>query len=65
MGIAAILQLITALEPGIVNTIVAIRNKANGSIDVLAVLDSADTQLAANQQQIAAWMSAHGKAPTP
>ena len=64
MGIAAILQLITAAEPGVISLITMIRGQ-NGSTTAVVYLDEADTQFAANQKQIADWFSSKGKTPPP
>jgi len=62
MSIAAILGLITALEPAVVNTILLIKNKATGQVTAIAVLDSVDAAVAANQTAIQTWLSGHPSA---
>ena len=61
-SVAAILQLINLALPAITTLIVAIKGK-NGGMSAVVYLDEADAQFAENQQQIADWLKAHGKAP--
>lgn len=62
MPIAAILQLITALEPAILNVVLLFKNKQTGQVTAIAVLDSVDAQVADNQKVIQAWLTTHQSA---
>lgn len=62
MELAAILELVNVLAPTITNLIVMFKNK-DGSTSAIVLLDAADTQLAANQQQVSDWLKAHGAQP--
>lgn len=59
MTTAAILQLITLLEPEIVNIVMMIKDKKTGSLTVIAVLDSVDAQVKENQAAMATWLGTH------
>jgi len=62
MGIAGILSLVNVLAPSIVNLVMMFKQK-DGSTSVIVLLDAADAQNAANQQQVADWLKAHGAQP--
>jgi hypothetical protein len=62
MGIGAILQILNLALPAISTLIVAIRG-TGGGMSAIIYLDQADANFAADQQQIADWLKAHGKTP--
>jgi hypothetical protein len=62
MGLSAILQILNLALPAVSSLIVAIRG-TNGSVSAIVYLDQADASFAADQAQIASWLSAHGKTP--
>lgn len=59
MNTAAILQLISILEPQIVNVVMMVKDKKTGTMTVFAVLDSVDAQTAANQTAIQNFLGSH------
>jgi hypothetical protein len=52
MGIAGIVQLLTILEPQIVNLVMFIKDKSTGQLSAIAILDSVDAQVKANQDAL-------------
>ena len=52
MGIPQIIALLTTLEPQIVNLVMFVKDKTTGTLSAIAILDSVDAQVAANQTQI-------------
>jgi len=60
--LANILAILNLVLPAIGSIVVAIRGK-NGGMSAVVYLDEADAQFAANQQQIADWLSSKGKTP--
>lgn len=61
--LTTILQFLNLVIPEIGAVVVMI--KGQSSTSAVVYLDQADTQFAANQQQVADWLKAHGKTPTP
>jgi hypothetical protein len=57
-----ILAILNLVLPAIGSIVVAIKGK-NGGMSAIVYLDEADAQFAANQQQIAQWLSEKGKPP--
>ena len=60
--LANILAILNLVLPAIGSIVVAIRGKSGG-MSAIVYLDEADAQFAANQQQIADWLSSKGKTP--
>ncbi len=52
MGIAGIVSLLTILEPQIVNLVMFFKDKSTGQLSAIAILDSVDAQVKANQDAL-------------
>jgi len=63
-GFTGAVSLINLLLPTVTNIITMIVHK-DGTTTAVVYLDEADTQLAANQKQIADWFAAKGRALPP
>ncbi len=61
MNLAAVLAIVNAAAPGVMNLVLAIKH-TDGTTTTLAFLDQADPGFHQNIDEATAWLAAHGKA---